>query len=550
MILPRVKKQTAGNGLFKGTLSISEACAEKKNIIFIFECLCPDKKIEIRDKATMVFYERSDMRTGEYSLSVSSGGVSVSYGGYEGLRNAISSLSYLIKKDGIPCCDISDFPDNTYRACLIDLARGYVEMPVLREHIIRMAKLKYNILHLHLMDRQTYCLDSEVVPNPDGHRLYSKDDMRALVDFATRLGFEIVPEIEFPAHARNLLRAIPSLSCDIIDKRAAIEKVRAATDPYKLQFIDSERCVSAWTVCMGNDDTYLIYERIIKEVADLFPGKHFHIGGDEFEFLHIAAHPHWDNCRHCKKKMESEGYEGIRQLYYYGLRKLHKIITSLGKRMMMWNDQLDVWNPIEIPKDIIVYFWRSDMITKEKGVYQALLNQGFESVNAHYPYTYLDGPGEMDGKNIAEWTTKTEFLGEPELDGKILGGMLSAWSLGDPAYIHLKYTIPVGMALLSDRVWNNEKTVFDKEYREALFSAISGENDIFADPFAFFTDIIPPRSSKSKCFIEDVDLDAIDVATLDEAIKRITEAERGTLYGRLATEAVKKLLVNIRGALQ
>ena len=51
MILPRVKKQTAGDGLFKGTLSISEACAEKENIIFIFECLCPDKKIEILDNS-------------------------------------------------------------------------------------------------------------------------------------------------------------------------------------------------------------------------------------------------------------------------------------------------------------------------------------------------------------------------------------------------------------------------------------------------------------------------------------------------------------------
>jgi hypothetical protein len=106
------------------------------------------------------------------------------------------------------------------------------------------------------------------------------------------------------------------------------------------------------------------------------------------------------------------------------------------------------------------------------------------------------------------------------------------------------------MALLSDRVWNNEKTVFDKEYREALFSAISGENDIFADPFAFFTDIIPPRSSKSKCFIEDVDLDSIDIAGLDETIEKIILAERGALYGRLATEAVRQLLVNIRGALQ
>ena len=326
----------------------------------------------------MTLCERSDMRTGEYSLSVSSDGVSVSYGGYEGLRNAISSLSYLIKKDGIPCCDISDFPDNTYRACLIDLARGYVDMDALKEHIVRMAKLKYSVLHLHLMDRQTYCLESDVVPNPDGHRLYSKEDMRELISLATDLAMEVIPEIEFPGHAVNQLKAIPTLACDLIDKRAAIERVRAAKSERKMEFVDSERGISQWAVCPGKESTYEIYERIIDEICELFPGKILHIGGDEFEFPSLAAHTHWDNCHACRARMEKEGFSSTRELYYYGLRRLHTMLRSRGKRMAAWNDQIDAFTPPDIPKDILIYCWHGKIITKESGAFQKLLDLGHQ----------------------------------------------------------------------------------------------------------------------------------------------------------------------------
>ncbi len=549
MILPRAKCEKKQDGFFKGGLSVSKSCLAADDVRFLLGCFCPGVAVDVCDNATVRVFECAQMKNGEYALSVGPDGIQIKHGDYEGLRNAISSLSYLILADGIEYTDVSDLPDNKFRACLLDLARGYVEIPILFEHIVRMAKLKYNILHLHLMDRQSYCLDSTVVPNPDGHRLYSKDDMRKIVEFATRLGFEVIPEIEFPAHATNLLKAIPSLFCDIIDKRAAREKVRAATDSYKLEFIDKDKCISAWTVCIGNDTTYEIYEKIIKEVAEIFPGKYLHVGGDEFVFSNIAAHPHWDNCHHCKKKMEELGLTDTRDLFYHGLRRLHGVISSLGKRMAMWNDQLDVFRPIDIPKDTVVYFWRGDLITKKKGVFQALLNQGFEVINAHYPYTYLDSPNEMDGENISEWTVNCEFLGEAELDGRVLGGMMSAWSLGDTAYVHNKYTIPVGMALFSDRVWNNEKTEYDKEYREALFSAISGENDTRVDPFIYFDKIIPPRSSKNKAFLEDVDLENVDTKALGDAIRKIEISQSHSLYGKIATEEIKKLLIYIQDAL-
>ena len=548
MILPRVKDYKAYGEMFTGALLIESRCEAAKQAKFFLQTFCPALKIGEGADATLRLEEKR-MPTGAYTLSVKKDGIRIGYGDKEGLRNAIASLSFLIKKDGIECAEISDAPDHPFRAVLIDLARGYVAMDALKEHIVRMAKLKYSVLHLHLMDRQTYCLDSDVVPNPDGHRLYSKSDMRELIALAESLAMEVIPEIEFPCHAVNLLKALPVLSCDLIDKRAAIEKVRAATGDRKMQFVDAERCVSQWAVCLGKETTYEIYERIIAELCELFHGKIFHIGGDEFDFPSLAAHPHWDNCHACRERMKKEGLSSTRELYYYGLRRLYEIARAHGKRMALWNDQLDVFRPIEIPKDCLIYFWRGDIITQEKGVFQALLDQGFEVVNAHYRYTYFDHDGEMQESNIRTWTARTEFLGERDLEGKICGGMLSCWDFGMPAYAHNHYVLPPAMVLFSDRIWNDTPCEYDADYRAAMYRAISGDNDRRIDMFRFFREILPPRCRNVRHFLEDVELDAIDRTALDETLALIDASQTETLYGPLSVGELKRLLTAIRGAL-
>ena len=549
MILPRVKEYVSTGETFTEEICISPISAAGKKAKYYLETFCPARKIAEGEDAT-VHFENKDMAAGAYTLSVKKNGIFIGYGDTEGLRNAIASLSFLIKKDGIDCAEIKDAPDHPFRACLLDLARGYVAMDALKEHIVRMAKLKYSVLHLHLMDRQTYCLESDVVPNPDGHKLYSKDDMRELITLAINLGLEVIPEIEFPCHAVNLLKAIPALSCDIIDKRAAIEKVRAATGDRKMQFVDADRCVSQWAVCMGKESTYAIYDRIIGEICELFPGKILHIGGDEFDFPSLAAHPHWDNCRACRERMKSEGLSSTRELYYYGLRRLYEIARAHGKRMALWNDQLDVFHPIDIPKECIVYFWRGDLITQEKGVLQALLDQGFEVVNAHYRYTYFDHDGEMQENNIRTWTARTEFLGEGELDGKILGGMLSCWDFAIPEYAHNHYVLPPAMVLFSDRVWNDLPCEYDESYRKAMFAAISGDNEVGIDMFRFFREILPPRCRHVRHFLEDVDLDSIELAALEETIQRMDASQQSIHYGPLSVKELKRLLVCIHTAIK
>ena len=549
MILPRVKEYVSIGETFTEKICISPISAAGKKAKYYLETFCPDLKVSAGEDAT-VHFENREMPVGAYTLSVKENGIFIGYGDTEGLRNAAASLSFLVKKDGIDYAEIEDAPDNAFRACLLDLARGYVAMDALKEHIVRMAKLKYSVLHLHLMDRQTYCLESDVVPNPDGHRLYSKEDMRELISLAVGLGMEVIPEIEFPGHAVNQLKALPELACDLIDKRAAIEKVRAAKSERKMEFVDSERGVSQWAVCPGKESTYEIYERIIDEICELFPGKYLHIGGDEFEFPSLAAHTHWDNCYACRARMEKEGFSSTRELYYYGLRRLNQMLKARGKRMAAWNDQIDVFKPLEIPKDTLIYFWHGTLLTKEKGVFQKLLDLGFDVVNAHYKYTYFDHDGEMQESNIRTWTTKTDTLGEPELHGNILGGMLSCWDFGLPEYAHNHYVLPPAMVLFSDRVWNDLPCEYDESYRKAMFAAISGDNEVGIDMFRFFREILPPRCRHVRHFLEDVDLDSIELAALEETIQRIDASQQSIHYGALSVKELKRLLVCIHTAIK
>ena len=548
MILPRVKKCTDNEEIFKNIIKYDEKCKISKDAIRLIKYFSPDFECEKDCNPNLFFSKENFAVRGTYKLTVSESEISIFYSDYEGVRNAIASLVQLRKHDGIKCVEIFDEPDNEFRSCMLDLARGYVEIPVLKEHLIRMAMLKFNYIHLHLMDRQSYVLESQVVPNPDNHRLYSKKEMAELVAFCKPLCLEVIPEIEIPAHAVNQIKALPELGCDIIDKKKAWETIKNLDNPRKREYTDNKRSVSSWVVCAGKETTYEIYEKIIKEVLEIFNGPYIHIGGDELEFAHLGAHPHWDNCHSCAKKMQEENLSDRRALYYYVIRRVYDIVKSCGRKMIMWNDQLDAFNLIDIPKDIIVEYWNGGVISKEEGVYQKLLDQGFETINAEYIYTYVDFPQYMQEDKIKHWDTHKEYLDENKLDGKIIGGEMCAWELGNPLYSFYPYSLPVCMTLFADRVWNNAPTQYDDEYKKSVFATMIGKYDANINPFVFFKEIIPPRN-RDKNMLEDIDIDNICSAELKQVLCKTKEINVENVYGKLVLNAYIECLETIKGIL-
>ena len=116
-------------------------------------------------------------------------------------NNSISVIGFPFQVD--------DKPDLGYRGILVDVARNYYPMELLREIVNFMSFAKLNALHIHLTDDQGFMLEIDSVPglakppvlNGPDCKVYSVAEMRGFIQYARIRGVRIVPEISFPGHS-------------------------------------------------------------------------------------------------------------------------------------------------------------------------------------------------------------------------------------------------------------------------------------------------------------------------------------------------------------
>lgn len=145
----------------------------------------------------------------------------------------------------IDCGTIRDYPEFKLRGLILDVGRKPMSMDMLRQIAKNMAWYKLNDFHVHLNDNliwledyynsgensqndaawnrineQAYAafrLESDIVPEAGGKALtakdyaYSKEEFKAFVADSAKLGVNVVPEIDVPAHAKSIADAFPSI---------------------------------------------------------------------------------------------------------------------------------------------------------------------------------------------------------------------------------------------------------------------------------------------------------------------------------------------------
>ena len=116
----------------------------------------------------------------------------------------------------LPKGTIRDWPDYAIRGFMIDCGRKYIPLDYLEQYSKIMAYYKMNTLQVHLNDNgfkqyfgndwdETYAafrLESELFPElsaKDG--CYGKDEFRQFQKDAAKMGVNIIPEIDVPAHS-------------------------------------------------------------------------------------------------------------------------------------------------------------------------------------------------------------------------------------------------------------------------------------------------------------------------------------------------------------
>lgn len=330
----------------------------------------------------------------------------------------------------MPGVHIEDFPRFGYRGMHLDIARHFFSLDFIKEYIDILALHNINIFHWHLTDDQGWRIEIEKYPLltekgsqrketlkgflddhpqefdgiPYQGGYFTQDEAREIIAYAADRYIEIIPEIDLPGHMLAALACYPHLGC--------------TGGPYE---VATKWGVFEDVLCVGNDSVFIFLEDVLSEIADLFPGKYIHIGGDE------CPKTRWEVCPKCQDKIKELKLRNDTisskeaKLQSYCMSRIEEFLKKKGKKIIGWDEILEggaspeatvmAWRGVEEGKDaaqkhhdaIIVpytclYF---DYCQGEDPAKEPLCMPGYSSVEKVYNFEPLpSGLNEEEKKHI------------------------------------------------------------------------------------------------------------------------------------------------------
>jgi hexosaminidase len=112
---------------------------------------------------------------------------------------------------------IRDSPRFQYRGLMLDTARHYIPIPILKKQIDSMAYNKLNVFHWHIVDDQSFPFEMKKYPNitKNGQytpaHVYTQQQVLDIIQHARLRGIRVIPEFDTPGHVAALGRSFPGI---------------------------------------------------------------------------------------------------------------------------------------------------------------------------------------------------------------------------------------------------------------------------------------------------------------------------------------------------
>lgn len=300
----------------------------------------------------IVFRKVGGMAKEEYSLSVTSKGITVRSSHPNGAFYAVQTLLQLLPADiyassvasgvewSVPCCEIEDSPRFSYRGMHLDVCLHFFDVDYLKRYIDLMALHKMNVFHWHLTEDQGWrieirkypelttkgsirketvigTLDSGIYDGTPYGGYYSQEQIREVVKYAAERYVTIVPEIEMPGHALAAISCYPWLSCGLEERYEVATRWGVFRQVY-----------------CPKEETFAFLEDVLTEVMELFPSELIHIGGDE------CPKTSWKKCPDCQKLIKKLRLKDEFELQSYFIQRIEKFVNSKGRKIIGWDEIL------------------------------------------------------------------------------------------------------------------------------------------------------------------------------------------------------------------
>ena len=482
-IIPKPQSMTLNNGNFqftKETVFVSNQSLAPAAEIFAkqFE-KASGIKLPIKNETVQTNYialsiDNSLPKEG-YNLVVQPDKISIAAADYNGAIYALETLRQLLPKEFesstpvnanwvIPTITINDKPEYPWRGLMLDVSRHFFSKEYILKTLDRMAMLKLNTFHFHLVDNEGWRIEIKKYPkltevgawrvdqedklwdertsnpadafdNPTSAPkkyggFYTQEDIKEIVAYAAARGITVIPEIEMPAHVMSAIAAYPELSCHKRPIGVPSGAVWPNIDIY----------------CAGQEESFTFLEDVLTEVMALFPSKYIHIGGDE------ADHTEWEKCPKCQQRIKDNHLKDVHELQSYFIKRIDKFLVSKGRVLVGWDEIMDGG----LANDAVVMNWRGIDIGRkalEQGNPVVLTSDCYINRYQGLPeYEPLANGGYVTLKKLYHYNLEKENL-TPELQKNVLGTQANLWAEFIATPEHSEYMLFPRLLAFSEISW-------------------------------------------------------------------------------------------------
>ncbi|MDT0557747.1 family 20 glycosylhydrolase [Ichthyenterobacterium sp. W332] len=434
-------------------------------------------KIELKNSNEIEFILDSSLESEEgYVLDIKPNSIQIKASSDQGAFYAVQTLRQLLPSEFengtytadeviIPCIEINDGPQYSYRGMHLDVGRHMYSVDFIKKYIDALAMLKMNTFHWHLTEDQGWRIEIKKYPKLqeiaafrdetlvghysdqphqlDGKRYggyYTQEQIKDIVAYAKERFVTIIPEIEMPGHSQAAIAAYPELGCTSTGS-ANREQVEVAT---KWGVFEHIYCTK--------EETFKFLEDVLDEVLELFPSEYIHIGGDE------APKTNWKTCADCQSRMSSEGLKDEHELQNYFITRIEKYLNSKGRQIIGWDEILEGG----LAPNATVMSWRgmNGAIEAAKQGHNVVMTPTSHCYFDYYQSENENEPTAIGGylplEKVYSFNPIPEELTQDE-SKYVLGAQGNVWTEYMPTEDQVEYMVFPRLLAMSEVVWTNQE---------------------------------------------------------------------------------------------
>ena len=369
-----------------------------------------------------------EMPSEAYELCIKKSGVVIKVSDDKGRFYALQTLKQLAEAEVMYCGVIKDEPRFPWRGFMLDESRHFHGKEKVKMLLDMMARYKLNRFHWHLSDDQGWRIEIKAFPNlttvggigcnTDANapaKFYTQDEVREILAYAAERHIEVIPEIDMPGHTTAFTKVFPQLN----------GKNR--------------------TVNPGKEETYAVLKTIYGELAELFPGRYIHTGGDE------VNKNGWNDLPEVKALMEKENLKSLGEVEEFFCRRLADIVTATGKNVVAWDDLIDCGTK---PDGKVMLWWH----TEHPEFLQQGADRGFDMVVCPDRPFYLDfvqDKNDKVGHLVGRFTNYMQQIYEFGImdNPRVIGVQSNLWSERVVTPKRIDYMVFPRLLALAEKGW-------------------------------------------------------------------------------------------------